>query len=136
MSKEGKLAFGYGHNAYTSGKMHYYSMYQNKWVPAHAVDVGFVALFAESGLLGFLSLMGLLGYMVFISLRRRVKGSGFDLYLLTLFIIVQYLILNIASAFLNEAIIWLFIALFYAYQKVDEYPCDKVLHLPLPRSKK
>ncbi len=131
MAKEGQLLFGYGYDAYNNGKLHYKVEYagESVWIEAHAIDVGLVSLFTESGLIGFLTLLTLLSYMLIVSLVRRSKGPEFDFCKLTLLLIPLYLMINYASSFLNKPIIWLLFALFYAHQKVSGYPLDKCIRL-------
>ena len=120
MTQEGELLLGYGYNSYFEGKLYYQVQKdgQSVWKEAHAIDVGFVSLLTESGLIGFVTLMGLLGFMAVESWRRRCKDSQLDYYKLTLYMIPLYLLLNVMSSFLNKPVVWLFIALFYAYKRV------------------
>lgn len=130
MTNEGLLVFGYGYNAYPEGKLHYRSRTDDTWQNAHAVDVGFVSLTTESGLLGLVSILGLLVYLFVVAWRRRTKTQDFDFYKLILYFVPLYLLLNVASSFLHKPVIWLTFALFYACHKLDGYPYEKCIHLP------
>ena len=121
MTQEGQLLFGYGYNALIRGKIHsFFDRWAAQWQPTTFLDVGLVALLTESGLIGALSLMGLLGYMLVQAFRKRSKEEKFDFYRLTLLMLPLYLLLNYLAAFLNGGIVWLFFALFYAYENLDK----------------
>lgn len=121
MAKEGQLLFGQGYNALSAGRIHFfYDRWSAKWFPTTYLDVGLVALMADGGLVGALSYIALLGYMVFVSLKRRIKGEQLDFYRLTAYMIPLYLLLNFTAAFLHMSAIWVFIGLFYAWKNLDE----------------
>lgn len=123
MIGEGQLLFGYGYNAYPRGKLQYFYPQFGHWTTATTLDVGFLALITESGLIGLLSMLGLLGYMMWEAIRRRDRSKKFDFYKLTIYMIVLYLLLNFMAAFLQTGTMWLFFGLFYAYRKLDKSGC-------------
>lgn len=121
MAMEGKLLFGYGYNALPEGKLHYfYDRWSAQWKSATYLDVGLVALITESGLIGALAHMALLGYMLAVAIRRKKKLGSLDFYELTIYTIPLYLLLNILAAFLQATVVWLFIGLFYTYKRLDD----------------
>lgn len=127
MIDEGHLLFGYGYNALPEGKLHfYYDKWSDYWTQTYSLDVGLIALVAESGLVGALTFMCLLGYILIESFRKT-KKEVLDFYQLTIFIIPLYLLLNFLAAFLNMTLVWLFFGLFYAYRKLDK---ENLLELP------
>lgn len=134
MVEDGYLLFGYGYNAFVDGKVFYRPNTDSAWRKAHAVDVGLVTLGTECGLIGFLSMFALLGYMFVVSWLRRTRSKEFDYYKMMLYFIPLYLILNIASSFLHKPIIWMVFALFYAYHKLEGYPCDKIRTYPAEKT--
>lgn len=116
MIKDGQLLFGYGYNAFPAGRLHYfYDRWGAKWEVATTLDVGLVALITESGLIGAVSFLALLGYMLVISLWKRGKKGAFNFYNLTIYMIPLFLLLNYLASFMFDDAVWLFIALFYAY---------------------
>lgn len=118
MTQEGELLFGYGYNALPRGRIHFfYDRWGATWTQVNYLDVGLVALLAESGLIGAVSYLGLLSYLLVEAFRKRNRKEKFDYNSLTLFMIPLYLLLNILAAFLHAGVVWLFIGLFYAYQK-------------------
>lgn len=121
MTQEGQLLFGYGYNALIRGKIHFFfDRWAAKWQPTTFLDVGLVALLTESGLIGALAHMTLLGYMLAVAVRRKKKLGSLDFYELTIYAIPLYLLLNILAAFMQATLIWLFIGLFYAYKRLDD----------------
>lgn len=121
MAKEGTLLFGYGYNALPRGKIHFFfDRWAAQWQPTTFLDVGLVALVAESGLIGAVSYLALLAYMAIHSLLQLRRKKGFNFYALTLFMIPLYLLLNILAAFLFQSIVWIFFGLFYTYKELDK----------------
>lgn len=121
MKQEGTLLFGYGYNALLHGRIHFFfDRWAGKWEPTTFLDVGIVAVIAESGLIGLLSYLGLLAYLAVVSFRKRSKSDKFDFYRLILLMIPLYLLLNILAAFPNPSVVWLLFALFYAYKKLGK----------------
>lgn len=120
MAQEGHLLLGHGYNAFLQGQIYFtHKNWGNDYRVAPVLDVGFVSIIAESGLVGLLTYLGMLGYMVIQSLRKMRKGT-FDFYKVMLFSIVMYLLLNFLSAFINVALAWLMFGLFYAYEALDQ----------------
>ena len=128
MAQEGDLLFGYGYNALLHGRIHFFfDRWAAQWQPTTFVDVGLVALIAESGLIGAISYLGLLGYMLVYAFRKRSKEEKFDFYRVVMFIVPFYLLMNILASFLHMEVLWLFIGLFYAYRKLDaNHSCDTI----------
>ncbi len=87
-----------------------------------ALDVGLVALIAESGLLGAIAYLGLLGFLLIIAFikKRPQKERQLDFHWLTIFMVALYILLNYLAAFLFAHVVWMFIGLFYAYKGLDE----------------
>lgn len=125
MHQEGKLLFGYGYNALAKGRIHFfYDKWDTDWHPTTYLDVGLIMLFADGGLIGVVSYMGLLGYMAVQALRKKekLKKNPPDFYWMVLFMIPLYLLLNYMSAFLFPHVVWVFIGLFYAYMHLEKEP--------------
>lgn len=121
MAMEGQLLFGYGYNALIHGRIHFFfDRWAAKWEPTTFLDVGLVALIAESGLIGAISYMALLGYLLVCAFLRKSREDKFDFYRLIILMIPLYLLLNYLASFPNASVVWLFIGLFYAYQKLDK----------------
>lgn len=114
MAKEGNLLFGYGYNAFIKGKLFYYFRQFSSWTKATALDVGFVSIAVESGLIGlFLNLLLWLGIYIS-SLKRSKHTTTYNFDSLSTYIFFMYILLNISSSFINDKLIWIFIGLFYA----------------------
>lgn len=121
MIADGQALFGYGYNAFPAGRLHYfYDRWGARWEVATTLDVGLVALITEGGFLGAVSFLALLGYMLVISLWKKKKGS-FDFYQVTIFMIGLFLLLNYLASFMFDDAVWLFIALFYAYHRLEKH---------------
>jgi len=123
MADEGTLWLGYGYNALLRGKIHFfYASWGNQWTVTSFLDVGLVALIAETGLIGAISYLALLAYILVYAFLKKgsLKDRKLDFYWLVIFMIPLYLLLNYLAAFLNAHIIWVFIGLFYAYKKLDK----------------
>lgn len=119
MSGEGLLLFGYGYNAYLRGCVYYYFEQFKAWVKAPALDTGFVAIAVQSGIIGLLNNLLLWSGVVISSLQYRDKRHKvFDIYKLTVYIAFMYMIINVASAFVNTELIWLYLAIFFSYRKI------------------
>lgn len=120
MAKEGTLLFGYGYNGFLEGKAHYYhyAYWGDNWSVAKTLDVGFVALIIESGLVGLLAYIGLLGYILIVSIRKRKSSDGFNFYKLSIFVVIAFVAINIMAVLMFDQIVWLYFALFYAYDKL------------------
>ena len=84
------------------------------------LDVGLVALITESGLLGPLAHLGLMGYLFVVSWKRRGRNGCFNFYSMTLYMIPLYLLLNFLAAFLQAAAVWLYIGLWYGNLRLDK----------------
>ena len=120
MAQEGQLLFGYGYNALPKGRIHFFfDRWAAKWQPTTFLDVGLVALFTESGLIGGISYLGLLGYMLVVAFRKKSREEKFSFNHLVLYMIPLYLLLNYLSSFLFAQAVWLFVAMFYIYQKPE-----------------
>ena len=121
MAMDGNLLLGYGYNGFSEGKVYFFRAdWGNKWYVAKMMDVGFVALFCESGLIGFLAYIALLGYVVVVSLRKRKTIDGFNFYKISIFAVISLIALNIMASMMFDQIVWIFFALFYAYDKLQK----------------
>lgn len=120
MAQNGQLLLGNGYNAFLQGQIYFtHNSWGNDYKVAPVLDVGFVSIIAESGLVGLLTYLGMLAYMVIRSLQKTRRGS-FDFYKVMIFSSIMYLLLNILSAFVNVALVWLMFGLFYAYESLDK----------------
>jgi len=121
MMENGTFLLGNGYNAFRQGQIYFvHKNWGSEYMVAPVLDVGGVSIFAESGLIGMLSYLGLLGYMLLQSLRRRERNGAFDFYKLMIFTVPLYLLLNILSAFTNVTLVWQVFGLFYAYENLDK----------------
>ena len=120
MAQDGHLLLGHGYNAFRQGQIYFtHKSWGEDYRVAPVLDVGFVSMIAESGLIGLLTYLGMLGYMMIQSFRKMRKGT-FDFYKVMIFSIVMYLLLNFLSAFVNVTLAWLMFGLFYAYEALDK----------------
>lgn len=120
LANQGQILFGHGYNALLRGKIRFYfKNWGSKWVTTTFLDVGLVALIMEGGIVGTISYLALLGYMVLCSLKKRNRSGELDFYKLTVFMVPLYLLLNFLAAFLFYPAVWLYIAAFFAYQKLN-----------------
>ena len=122
MRQEGELLFGYGYNALPRGKIHFFfDRWAAKWQPTTFLDVGFVAMLTESGLVGTLAYLCLFANLFVYAFRKKssLKKRELDFFWLTFFMIPLYMCLNYLASFPNAQAVWLFISMFYAYQKLD-----------------
>lgn len=124
MINKGELLFGFGYNCFPEGKLRFRfdRWVEGYWVKATTLDVGFVALITESGLIGTLATLGLLAYIAVLAWRKRKAEEGFNFFQLTLYILLLYLLVNYLAAFLNDGIVWLFFGLFFARHKLETLP--------------
>jgi len=121
MLQDGNFLLGYGYNAFRQGQIYFtHKNWGSEYVVAPVLDVGLISIFTESGLVGMLSYLGLLCYMLVQSLRKRTRSGAFDFYKLMIFMIPLYLLLNFLSAFVNVALAWLVFGLFHAYENLDK----------------
>ena len=121
MAMDGDLLLGYGYNGFAEGKAYFFRAdWDSKWYVAKMMDVGFVALFVESGLVGFLAYIGLLGYIAVVSFKKRKSVEGFNFYKMSIFVVMSLVALNIMAAMMFDQIVWIYFALFYAYDKLHK----------------
>ena len=121
MLEDGHFLLGYGYNALSQGQMRFsHAAWGEGWSVAKILDVGFVALFGEGGLLSVLSYVGFLAYMCIQALRKRSRTGAFDYYKMIIFTVLLYVLLNIFAAFANPILNWLVFGLFFAYEKLDK----------------
>lgn len=121
MIQDGSFLMGYGYNSFRQGQIYFtHKNWGSEYVVAPVLDVGLVSIFTESGLVGMLSYLGLLGYMLVQSIRKRDRTGAFDFYKVMIFVIPLYLLLNFLSAFVNVTLAWLVFGLFHAYERLDE----------------
>jgi hypothetical protein len=134
MAQDGHLLLGHGYNAFRQGQIYFtHKNWGDDYRVAPVLDVGFVSMIAESGLVGLLTYLGMLGYMMVQSLRKTRKGT-FDFYKVMIFSIIMYLLLNFLSAFVNIELAWLMFGLFYTYEALDKK--DALREVPaLPEKK-
>ena len=118
MVNEGYGLFGYGYNAFLRGKLHYLYPQFGFWTVAGTLDVGLLAIITESGFVGLLAHLALLGYVFITAFRRRGEKGTFNYYKCMLYIIPTYLILNFMAAFTGG--FWLLLGLFYASIQLDK----------------
>jgi hypothetical protein len=119
MIKEGFAVCGYGYNAFMRGRLYYHFRQFGKWTKADALDTGFVGIAVEGGLLGLLNNILLWASVCFYAFRYRdKKNRESDIYKLTIYITIMYFIINIASAFYNTELLWLFMTVFFAYREI------------------
>jgi hypothetical protein len=119
MIKEGFAVCGYGYNAFIRGCLYYYFKQFGCWTRAGALDTGFVGIAVEGGLLGLINNIMLWVSISFYSFRYRDKKSReSDIYKLTIYMTIMYFIINMASAFSNTDLIWLYMAIFFAYREI------------------
>lgn len=113
MIQEGKIFFGYGYNAFIRGKLYYLFRQFGVWTSATALDVGFVGIATESGLFGLATYILLLICIFMKAFRNRKYEKGFNFNQLTLYMVFMCILMNIATSFANDKLVWLYIALFY-----------------------
>lgn len=118
MAQEGLMWFGYGYRAFLRGCLYYFFNQFGRWTKATALDTGFVAIAVERGVIGLISNWALWLSMAYSAFVNRDKTS-YDFYKLTLYVTILYVIINVASAFANAELVWLYIALFFSYRELD-----------------
>ena len=118
IAEDGELLFGYGYNFLQSGRLYFY-LYE-EWTQVDFVDVGIVALVAESGLAGAAVMLAFIMFIFLHAFCKKTKTAEFDFYKVTLYIIPMLLLLNYVSVFLSDNTVWLFFALVYANMKLSE----------------
>lgn len=119
MIREGFALCGYGYNAFLRGRLYYHFRQFGKWTKADALDTGFVGIAVESGLLGLINNIMLWSGVSFYAFRHRdKKDRETDIYKLTIYITIMYFIINIASAFYNTELLWLFMTVFFTYREI------------------
>ncbi len=119
MIREGFALCGYGYNAFLRGRLYYHFRQFGKWTKADALDTGFVGIAVESGLLGLINNIMLWSGVSFYAFRHRdKKNRETDIYKLTIYITIMYFIINIASAFYNTELLWLFMTVFFTYREI------------------
>ena len=118
MIREGYAVCGYGYNSFIRGRLHYHFKQFGTWTKAFALDTGFVGVAVDGGLLGLLNNVMLWVGIVLYSFKNKAKDNEFDIYRLTIYITIMYFIVNMASAFYNVEIQWLYLALFFSYREI------------------
>lgn len=135
MAENGNLAFGLGYNALPEGRIHFFfDRWGAKWEPTDFLDVGLVALIAESGLIGGISYLALLGYMLVYSFLKRDKSNPLDFYRIVIYTIPLLLLLNFLAAFMFEDLVWLLTAMFYGYRRLKDHDGRDALTLRLSKN--
>lgn len=117
MIREGKGLLGYGYAAYARGELYYYFEQFTAWVKAGALDVGFVKIATESGILGLLSHIGILAYVGVDAFHMSKGIRKLELQNFMVYFVILYLIVNVASSSPDGYVFWLTIALYFAYKK-------------------
>lgn len=119
MINEGEFLFGYGYNAFVRGCLHYLYKQFGYWITAETLDVGFVKVATESGLIGLLIYALFLCAIFIKAFKKRKITKEYNFNKLTTYMIVLYVLLNITSAFMSTRLFWLFISLFFVYTKLE-----------------
>ena len=131
MAMENNLLFGLGYNALPEGRIYFYfDRWGAVWEPTTFLDVGLVALIAEGGLVGAVSYLLLLGYILVCAFWKRDRKTPMDMYHMILYIIPLLLMLNYLAAFIFEDLVWLLTAMFYAYHRISGNEKRDALQLP------
>jgi hypothetical protein len=120
MFMEGKGLFGYGYDSFIQGRLHYFYRGDNAWTVAKTLDVGLIGIASDGGILGLLTYVGLFGYILVTGIRNRKREEGLNFYKLAIYMVAMYFMLNYVAAFVDEGAVWLFIALFYAYHRLEK----------------
>ena len=121
MAREGTLILGYGYNALREGKIHFhYKQWGDDYKPTNYLDVGWVAVIAEGGLIYLLSFIGLLGYIFVQALRKWKQDGDFGFYKASGFIVIYILVINVLASYLNAGSVWLLLGLYFAYENLDK----------------
>ncbi len=120
MIGDGTWLFGYGYNAYVRGMLHYFYKQFGHWTVATTLDVGFVRILGETGVVGlgiyFIFLVSIFSFVI-----RNIKSNKtLDFYTMSFYLLILYVILNIVSAFISVEAFWLYIGLFFAYRKLGD----------------
>lgn len=117
MAQNGNLLLGYGYNAYSRGFLNFYYSGYSSWDSAQALDVGFVSVSGEGGIVGLLNYFIFLGGVGWMSFRNKRNGNEtkFNFYKLTIYVVLYYIIMNIASSCIDTKSFWLFVGLWIVY---------------------
>lgn len=113
---DGDALFGYGYNFLQNGKLHFY-LYE-QWEQVNFIDVGMVALVAESGFVGAAAMAVFIACMFLQAFKMKTKTAEFDFHKLVLLTIPMLLMLNYVSVFFADNTVWLFYALIGANEKL------------------
>lgn len=117
MLQNGSLLIGYGYNAYVNGFLHFHYRGQSGWSRAQALDVGFVTVLGENGIIGMLNYAMLyigIGISSFIN-RKKGTESELNFYNISIFAMLYFAIMNIASSCIDIKSFWLFVGLWIVY---------------------
>ncbi len=121
MIEQGTWLIGYGYNAYARGLLYFHYEYvgYSGWDKAQALDVGFVTVLGEGGVIGLLNYWAFLVGILVTSFVNRKKGkeSKFNFYKLSVYLIIYYIIMNIATYCIDIKSFWLFIGLWIVYDE-------------------
>lgn len=118
MMQEGEALFGYGYNAFVRGKLHYLYPQFGFWTVAETLDVGLLAIVADSGIVGLAIYSLLMLMLCYLSLRRMSRLGTFNFFKCVSIMLPMYLLINFMAA-LNGPI-WLFLGLVYASLTLDK----------------
>lgn len=119
MLQNGNLLLGYGYNAYTRGLLHFYYSGYSSWDRAQALDVGFVSVLGEGGIIALANYIVFLVGIGYLSFRNRRKGyeSKLNFYMITIYVVIYYVLMNVASSCVDVKSFWLFVGLWVVYDE-------------------
>lgn len=124
MALNGNLLLGYGYKAYTRGLIHFQYVYyggQHVWDVAQALDVGFVRIAAERGIIGLSAHLCLLCKIIIICIRKRkydYNRKKLSYYHFMVSVVVLYILNNVLTAYADTNLIWIFFGIFFAYDNL------------------
>lgn len=126
MYSDGSLMLGYGYNAYERGMLHFYYRGYSAWDVAQALDVGFVSLIGEYGIIGFIVNISFYVLIFYSSFKKRTKrGNKLSLHDLICYITVFWFLSNIMTAFLGQSVLMIVVYLYLSNLKIKKkyYEC-------------
>lgn len=119
MAMDGHLLLGHGYNSFIRGQLRYFYRQFGYWTKATTLDVGWVSVIGDNGLVGAVCLAAFLLYIWGYSFRKKGNKQSFDFYKMMVYLIPVFFLLNFMAAFLNEGTVWLVVGLFFAYRRLD-----------------
>lgn len=115
--KNGGWIFGRGYNAFKNGMLYYYYPMWGKWAVATMLDIGVVAEFASSGLIGLCTLTVFIICM-FKPVKSFVHEKKYDISYLMKYEIALYLILAFVTSCMKIDVFWLLLMLYIPFQRI------------------